>query len=40
MPGESVKVSDKIVGGFTDTSVTNPYNDGKTYLACWFWVKS
>ena len=33
VPGESVKVSDKIVGGFTDTSVTNPYNDGKTYLA-------
>nr|WP_325205363.1 carbohydrate ABC transporter substrate-binding protein [uncultured Oscillibacter sp.] len=25
VPGESVKVSDKIVGGFTDTSVTNPY---------------
>ncbi len=33
VPGESVKVSDKIVGGFTDTSVTNPYGDGVTYLA-------
>ena len=32
-----VKVSDKIVGGFTDTSVTNPYNDGKTYLAPMFY---
>ncbi len=29
VPGESVKVSDKIVGGFTDTSVTNPYGDGQ-----------
>ncbi len=37
VPGESVKVSDKIVGGFTDTSVTNPYNDGVTYLAPMFY---
>ena len=37
MPGESAKVSDKIVGGFTDTSVTNPYGDGKTYLAPMFY---
>ena len=37
VPGESVKVSDKIVGGFTDTSVTNPYNDGETYLAPMFY---
>ena len=37
IPGESVKVSDKIVGGFTDTSVTNPYGDGKTYLAPMFY---
>ena len=37
VPGESVKVSDKIVGGFTDTSVTNPYGDGKTYLAPMFY---
>jgi N-acetylglucosamine transport system substrate-binding protein len=32
-----VKVSDKIVGGFTDTSVTNPYGDGATYLAPMFY---
>ncbi len=37
VPGESAKVGDKIVGGFTDTSVTNPYNDGKTYLAPMFY---
>ena len=37
IPGESAKVGDKIVGGFTDTSVTNPYNDGKTYLAPMFY---
>ena len=30
VPGESAKVSDKIVGGFTDTTVTNPYGDGVT----------
>ena len=33
VPGESKKVSEKIAGGFTDTSLTNPYGDGKTYLA-------
>ena len=33
MPGESKKVSEKIAGGFTDTALTNPYGDGKTYLA-------
>ncbi len=37
VPGESVKVSDKIVGGFTETSVTNPYGDGLTYLAPMFY---
>ena len=37
VPGESVKVSDKIAGGFTDTSLTNPYGDGKTYLAPMFY---
>ena len=37
VPGESAKVGDKIVGGFTDTSVTNPYGDGKTYLAPMFY---
>ena len=33
VPGEDVKVGDKIIEGFTETSATNPYGDGKTYLA-------
>lgn len=37
IPGESAVVGDKIAGGFTDTSLTNPYNDGKTYLAPMFY---
>ena len=37
IPGESAKVSDKIVPGFTDTTITNPYGDGKTYLAPMFY---
>jgi N-acetylglucosamine transport system substrate-binding protein len=37
VPGEDVKVSDKIAGGFTETSLTNPYNDGETYLAPMFY---
>lgn len=37
VPGEDVLVGDKIVPGFTDTLVTNPYNDGKTYLAPMFY---
>lgn len=37
VPGEDVKVGDKINDGFTDTSVTNPYGDGKTYLAPLFY---
>ena len=37
VPGEDKKVSDKIAGGFTDTSLTNPYADGKTYLAPMFY---
>ena len=37
VPGEDVVVGDKIIGGFTDTSVTNPYGDGKTYLAPMFY---
>jgi len=37
VPGEDAKVSDKIAGGFTDTSLTNPYGDGKTYLAPMFY---
>ena len=37
IPGEDVTVGDKIIEGFTDTSATNPYNDGKTYLAPMFY---
>lgn len=37
VPGEGVKVRDKLIPGFTDTLVTNPYNDGKTYLAPMFY---
>lgn len=37
VPGEDVTVGDKIIEGFTDTSATNPYNDGKTYLAPMFY---
>jgi len=32
VPGESATVKDKLVPGFTDTTITNPYGDGKTYL--------
>lgn len=37
VPGEEVKVGEKLAGGFTDSSVTNPYGDGKTYLAPMFY---
>ncbi|MGM9538801.1 MAG: carbohydrate ABC transporter substrate-binding protein [Candidatus Onthomonas sp.] len=37
VPGEEAVVSDKIAGGFTETSLTNPYGDGKTYLAPMFY---
>ena len=37
VPGENKKVSDKISGGFTETALTNPYGDGKTYLAPMFY---
>lgn len=37
VPGEDKKVSDKIAGGFTESSLTNPYNDGKTYMAPMFY---
>lgn len=37
VPGESRSVSEKLAGGFTDTSLTNPYSDGKTYLAPMFY---
>ena len=37
IPGESVKVSEKIAGGFTDNIICSPYGDGKTYLAPMFY---
>ena len=37
VPGEDKKVSDKLLGGFVDTTLTNPYGDGKTYLAPMFY---
>ena len=37
VPGETAKVSEKIAEGFTDTSLTNPYGDGKTFLAPMFY---
>lgn len=37
VPGESVKVSEKIAAGFTDNTTTNPYGDGKTYLMPMFY---
>lgn len=38
VPGEDKKVKDKILPGFLDTTVTNPYSDGKTYLAPMFYA--
>ena len=37
VPGEDAVVSEKIAGGFTETALTNPYGDGKTYLAPMFY---
>ncbi|MBE6922468.1 MAG: carbohydrate ABC transporter substrate-binding protein [Ruminococcaceae bacterium] len=37
IPGESATPADKIAGGFTETSITNPYGDGVTYLAPMFY---
>ncbi|MGB4590543.1 MAG: carbohydrate ABC transporter substrate-binding protein [Clostridiaceae bacterium] len=37
VPGEKVTVGEKIIPGFTDTLITNPYGDGKTYLAPLFY---
>lgn len=37
VPGEDATVSEKLAGGFTETSLTNPYGDGKTYLAPMFY---
>ena len=35
--GETKTPADKIVEGFTSTTVTNPYSDGKTYMAPMFY---
>lgn len=37
VPGESVTVQDKILPGFVENSITNPYGDGKTYLMPMFY---
>ena len=37
IPGENVKVKDKLAGGFTESVATNPYGDGKTYLMPMFY---
>ncbi|WP_211748798.1 carbohydrate ABC transporter substrate-binding protein [Paenibacillus sp. Marseille-Q4541] len=37
VPGESVTVKDKLIPGFVDTTITNPYKDGKTYLMPMFY---
>lgn len=37
VPGETALVSEKIAGGFTESYLTNPYDDGKTYLAPMFY---
>ncbi len=37
VPGEDITVSEKLIPGFTSTRITNPYGDGKTYLAPMFY---
>ncbi|MBR5578729.1 MAG: carbohydrate ABC transporter substrate-binding protein [Lachnospiraceae bacterium] len=37
VPGETALVSEKLAGGFAETSLTNPYGNGKTYLAPMFY---
>ena len=37
IPGETVKVSEKIAGGFTDNNICAPYGDGVTYMAPMFY---
>ena len=37
IPGEAVKVSEKIAGGFTDNNIVAPYGDGVTYMAPMFY---
>lgn len=37
LPGEDKMVCEKLIPGFTDTYITNPYDDGLTYLAPLFY---
>ena len=37
IPGEDITVGEKMSKGFTDSATTNPYGDGKTYLAPMFY---
>lgn len=37
VPGEHMTVGEKILPGFTDNMVTNPYGDGRTYLLPMFY---
>ena len=37
VPGEDVTVKEKILPGFVENSITNPYEDGKTYLMPMFY---
>ena len=37
IPGKTVKVSEKIAGGFTDNNIVAPYGDGVTYMAPMFY---
>ncbi len=37
IPGEDAKVSDKMLGGFTDNTITQPYGDDKVYLMPMFY---
>lgn len=38
VPGEEVTVGEKILPGFVDNSITNPYGDGQTYLMPMFYA--
>lgn len=37
IPGEDITVEEKLLEGFTDSTATNPYNDGQTYLMPMFY---
>lgn len=37
VPGEEATVGEKILPGFTENTITNPYGDGKTYLMPMFY---